>query len=836
MVTKRHLFWVEGLKAFAILGIILNHFVESFGFVPWFSNPSYNWPDIAARLASIFPAEGTLGWRIVQFLGWLGDMGPGIFILLSGFTLTLSSLDRNGAELKANDFYARRLLRIFPLYLTIHLIIILTGALLNKGPDFTSAKLFMSMLGLRFTDTLFFYINPSWWFIWLIIQLYLVFPWLYRILAKKGLWFFFAVTFGITLLSRGAGLIHLTWSGHLEYWMTGIFAGTRLSEFAIGMILAKRFHEKKLDLLNLNISKLLPLSVFIYLTGLISSLFYETTLISNTIITLGLSGILLSLCRFIETGLPRLINSIKWIGAVSFPLFLLHQPLLLWGSSGFSGMTRAGVAIIILLLSFPAAWIIQKIVNKGIQSLATTGRKVISSFIFISFVLQFVLNLIYFITNNDFIYKADIVIFIVNIFFVPLTFILKKGYAGHHITSLAVILIPSSVLFLFVLTKNWFSIFWIFIIVLLVVHFVLTSNTDNFLRRFVIPYTITITLFLIAETLLYKFFPVEVNKWGELPVLQKDPETVYSLVPDKRTRLRYNNYDYFVNTNSLGFNGPRVNLSQPDNEDFRILITGDAFTMPEGMGYESAYPELLRKKLRDEYPGLNVKILNAAVTGYGPNEMLATLRKYIDTIKPDIIINQIFINEFSEINIEPEHRLNSIGLLDLPPRERLFSGFRLPLLISHYFHKFLNDKHFRLYTYNKSLVYYYETNSKYYSAENLNKLKAYFTKIKELCDGYGCESLILYAPGQMEISAPGQISYFPHHLPLNDTLQYNLELPRNIFRQLCSETQIPFLDPTPALKENTKQPVYFTGSWHWNREGHKVIADFLEPYIKQLLN
>jgi hypothetical protein len=52
--SKRHLFWVESLKAFAIFGIILNHFVESFGSFPWFSNPSYDWPTLPAAYLLFF--------------------------------------------------------------------------------------------------------------------------------------------------------------------------------------------------------------------------------------------------------------------------------------------------------------------------------------------------------------------------------------------------------------------------------------------------------------------------------------------------------------------------------------------------------------------------------------------------------------------------------------------------------------------------------------------------------------------------------------------------------------------------------------------------------------
>ena len=175
--------WVDGLKGFAIIAILLNHFVESFGTGPWFSNPSYNWPEFSVRMANIFPAGGALPVRAAKFLGWLGDMGPGVFILLSGLTLTLSALSK---PIKPFDFYIKRLLRIYPLYIAIHVIILIVARYWFKWDvHFVSVPAILSLLGLRFTDSLFFYINPSWRFIWVIIQLYFLFPFLLILLKKK---------------------------------------------------------------------------------------------------------------------------------------------------------------------------------------------------------------------------------------------------------------------------------------------------------------------------------------------------------------------------------------------------------------------------------------------------------------------------------------------------------------------------------------------------------------------------------------------------------------------------------------------------------------------------
>ena len=154
-ISKVKLDWIDALKAFALLGILLNHAVESYGIMPWFSNPSEYWPSFDERMANIFPKEGSLFVRIIQFLGWLGDMGPGVFILLSGLTLTLSALNKPVEKI---DFYKARAIRIYPLYITIHLITLIFVIFYFKWKvGFVWSIL--SILGLRFLNSLFSFIN-----------------------------------------------------------------------------------------------------------------------------------------------------------------------------------------------------------------------------------------------------------------------------------------------------------------------------------------------------------------------------------------------------------------------------------------------------------------------------------------------------------------------------------------------------------------------------------------------------------------------------------------------------------------------------------------------------
>jgi peptidoglycan/LPS O-acetylase OafA/YrhL len=243
--------WIDALKAFAIFGILLNHFVEVFGPGPWFTNPSSYWPDFATRMHQLMPIGHSFWWNALKYLGWLGDSCPGIFILLSGFSLTFSVANKGWTNFNSTVFYRKRLFRLYPLYIAIHLIILflLIFAPGNKI-EVSGINTLLSLVGLRYSDALFFYINPSWWFIWLILQLYLIFPVLIMFLQKSGMKWFLFITIMITLFSRWAGILGIRYNSELYYWMTGSFFGTRLAEFSVGMGLAFLYHQSSGEILN----------------------------------------------------------------------------------------------------------------------------------------------------------------------------------------------------------------------------------------------------------------------------------------------------------------------------------------------------------------------------------------------------------------------------------------------------------------------------------------------------------------------------------------------------------------------------------------------------------
>jgi lysophospholipase L1-like esterase len=350
--------------------------------------------------------------------------------------------------------------------------------------------------------------------------------------------------------------------------------------------------------------------------------------------------------------------------------------------------------------------------------------------------------------------------------------------------------------------------------------------------RFNVLYLILAIIFVFsAETWLRENKPFEIGRWGEYPALQKDDRTVYSLIPDKTTHLRYNNYDYVLKTNSLGFNSPEINLKQQkDTNTFRIFVVGDAFSMPEGVEYKKSYPRLLEDKLKKSHPNKSIQVINGGVTGYGPTEMLLQMQTYIDTINPDLIINQIFVNEFAEINYSSKSRLRNIGFRDYSLKEKLFWYSQLSEHIKKNLRDILHQPDLNHYE-NKSLLFFYNKDSRYYNDTIIDKMDHYLESIKTISRESNSTLLIMYVPGEIEVSKPDHIDYYPHHLNIQDTTKYDLSRPNEIIRRLCRRNDIRLFDTEKILSEHPDQPVYYPRSWHWNAEGHKLIARELTKRI-----
>jgi len=618
--------------------------------------------------------------------------------------------------------------------------------------------------------------------------------------------------------------------------MTGIFAGTRLFEFSTGMFFGYLIFTNRYNILELlnKRKSILVLSILIYGLGFIASWTYMGSILSNILITLGLSGIFYAGYELFFKKYEILKIPIIWTGKNSFGIFLIHQPFLMYYSTIYSGYHKFVVLVLSLAASFFLGNIFEKNVNKLINFALPYWDRVLQVFrgktgLFLVLGSIFVTSFISLLVSLEFLNISKYVklLLLLQLLYFGFLRLFVKEKLPYLLNSLIdVVIILTCVII--VLPWDWLSIYWLLIIFSYLIIIVVKKLTHTV--RVVISLTTLILVLGVTEFFLWKHKPLEVGRWGEFPALRVDPETVYSLYPNKTTRLRYNNYDYFVKTNSLGFASPDIDLSSKPANEKRIMIIGDAFSMPEGMEYEFSYPFLLEKILRSEYKNLHINVINTGVTGYGPIEEYAQLEKFIDTLQPDIVINQFFINEYSDINDIPEKKKKGIGFNSkFISNKKLNIRAQVPVHASFLIKGITGfDSKYRYY---KSLLNLYEKESPLYSDSVQSKMSSYLDLMSDLCINNNSEYIIMYTPGQLEVSEPGHISYFPYNENVNDTAKFDFNLPESITQELCSNKNINYLNTKEYLKTSEIQPLYFEESWHWNKEGHKAVASFLANYL-----
>jgi len=90
-------------------------------------------------------------------------------------------------------------------------------------------------------------------------------------------------------------------------------------------------------------------------------------------------------------------------------------------------------------------------------------------------------------------------------------------------------------------------------------------------------------------------------------------------------------------TNSQGLRDKEYSLEKPPNT-FRVAVLGDSSSMPAGVDIEDAYHTVLEDRLNAESSGTSYEFINFAVSGYDPEQYLATLKRKALNYDPDLVL------------------------------------------------------------------------------------------------------------------------------------------------------------------------------------------------------
>ncbi len=296
--------------------------------------------------------------------GWFGWQGVHIFIVLSGFGLTYSCLNRQG-PIHWGQWYLKRLRRVLPAYwlaIFISLAIVVTFQLSNG--NVTRVPFIRTGLNLLMMTNVFeqFRGGPTGalWFVPFIVGAYLIFPCLYNLLTRFSRWrgclLLLLVTILIEFSYRAFAIYHLDGlpisydnqrflavfpnmvsplNQHAD-WLFGLlqrrapfgFIPARIGEFALGMVAAFGL------IRNRQLTNRWLLNPYTGLAGILIWLAGQALLyvglwgwvLADFVIALGLTLWTLNLAYVSQKWLPKLFAALTFIGVWSYYIYLIHQP------------------------------------------------------------------------------------------------------------------------------------------------------------------------------------------------------------------------------------------------------------------------------------------------------------------------------------------------------------------------------------------------------------------------------------------------------------------------------------------------------------------------------
>lgn len=392
--TPKKIIYLDYLRLFACLGVFACHLWVG-GILPNASNVTKNLSNLADECLGIkgdslyrcgfdslflFPSNSGdhLLFNFFNFVFGLGYQAVHLFFILSGFGLTLSALlvEKKTDRIRWFGFIKKRFIRLYPSYWLILAIYLLL--------NFFQYYSFLGLLKTYVKGAIFLDVIPATWYIPILLQLYLLFPFLFYLLKKLSIKNFLLLSLLVKTVSSAIIITTslLAFDKILGLGYGGLAPGgialTRLFEFCFGMAIAKHWftHERSVDAFTVfQKPKAIILGIFLECLGIFLSLKYTAI-------------------RFIDHDIPvGLFISDAFIGIgifiISLNLVFLVDGLLKSKSKAWLDLISNGTYEAYLVHSIVLSYFLTLLIKPSLQFLSSTASYLIVCLLYLIILLIF---------------------------------------------------------------------------------------------------------------------------------------------------------------------------------------------------------------------------------------------------------------------------------------------------------------------------------------------------------------------------------------------------------------------------------------------------------------
>lgn len=340
------------IKAFAMLLILFHNY--SHIIQPWAGENEFEFSSQYASSFLMLLKSNPLDIVRLVF-AFFGHYGVQLFIFISGYGLFLSYRDKQITWWK---FMEKHLLKLYPVYILAVLVYFLIFPVqFHRLPFPWEIKfaIYDLLFIQNFMPHLVYKMVGPWWFFSLIVQLYIIFPFILALFKRYGI----KAIISIGLIAWVTTLIVNPIVGKWDYNLYYFFV-SRLPVFCLGILFAW-LADFKLPWW------LIGLSGALVLAGNLTDLIWPFSMLAVAIVLLVAVRLLIPAIKKSN----RLSGFLSWVGVNSLFIFAVHG-FLRWPFTDKAEEIGHPLYTIVLGLAFLAlsllvAWIIKKVEN-GIQA------------------------------------------------------------------------------------------------------------------------------------------------------------------------------------------------------------------------------------------------------------------------------------------------------------------------------------------------------------------------------------------------------------------------------------------------------------------------------------